>query len=59
MSKLTIRDLLQYRLDNDLSQQEAAESVGVTQPAWAHWEAGRRKIPAYVGKIIALTDTKK
>lgn len=53
---LTITHLLEYRKLNDYTQAEAAESVGVTRPAWSHWEAGRRKIPAYVGKIILVKE---
>ena len=44
---MTLGDVLRaWRLDRGLSQAEAAERVGVTQPTWSDWEAGK-KLPNF------------
>ena len=46
-----IREL---REDNDLTQAKIGEKIGVSQRAYAHYEAGDRMIPPEI--LIALAD---
>jgi len=45
-----IRDL---REDNDLTQQKIADSINVTQRAYAYYESGQRTVPPHVLCLIA------
>lgn len=41
---MAIEQLKKYRADAGLTQQEAADQVGVRREIWACWETGARKI---------------
>lgn len=38
--------LKSWRISAGLSQQEAAERIGVSLPTWCRWENGDREVPA-------------
>ena len=44
----------QFRKDNDLSQYELANILGVTQSAVAQWEKGNKKINGSATVLISL-----
>lgn len=42
------------RASQELTQQEAADSVHVTLRAWQLWEAGQRKMPAATWELCVI-----
>ncbi len=45
-----------WRLQRDLTQQEAADLFGVSRQAWQHWEIGDREIPGPAETVMWLMD---
>ena len=50
---MTPNELLKWRLDNELSQEEAAKLIGCSRRGYQNWEEGKSKIPRYVALAIA------
>lgn len=45
-------DLKEFRDSMNMSQQEIAKLLGVTQPSWNYYETGKRDIPEYIQRSI-------
>ena len=45
---MTPDQLKSWRLRLGLTQEQAAEALGVTRSGVQHWEYGRREIPRYI-----------
>ena len=45
-------DVKIFRESLNLTQQEMAALLGVTQPSWNYYETGKREIPAYIQREI-------
>ena len=45
--------LKKYRADNGLTQEQAAEIVGVWHVSWSRWETGQRKIGRTVLAVVS------
>ena len=45
--------LYQWRVKNNLTQEQAARVLGVSAAAWRHWEQGSRSISPPVALLIS------
>ena len=56
LRRMSGEELRNWRLKHDLSQQELAELLGVSQKAISHWERGERKIPLYLAFLLEVLE---
>ena len=57
LRRLTPEELREWRIRYDLTQDELAKLIGVSQKTVSHWETGARKIPPYL--VLLLEYLKK
>jgi DNA-binding transcriptional regulator YiaG len=50
--KMTADQIKKIRINNNLTQQDMAELLGVKQQRISGWEAGTRRIPLYIVKAL-------
>lgn len=48
------KEIKEWRKECGLTQEAAAEYIGVTRAAWQHWEYGRIGVPKPVRKLLRL-----
>lgn len=56
---MTSEEFKQVRQTIWRTQAEAADALGVTEGAVAHWEHGRRKVPGIVLKLMECLEKTK
>lgn len=52
MKKITGAAIFVWRRDNNLTQEQAAEILGVAAVTVQSWELGRRNPPVHIGMLI-------
>lgn len=51
-SALTAEDLRAFRVRHGVSLRAGCRTLGVSYGAWTQWESGRRKIPAWLDRLL-------
>ena len=51
---MTRTDLIQWMREQDMTNEELAEMLGLTTQAVLYWTQGKRKIPEPIGRLLVF-----